>query len=218
MKLLSLPHVTRLPASDSDRGPDAAHPTILALHGRGSNEHDLIGLADYLPKKFLWISPRGPFNLASDSYEWFQITQIGKPDATRLANALDVIDRFINEIIASYPVDKNKLYLLGFSQGTIMSLSYLLTRPHGIAGVIAQSGYIPHESGLIIDEIGVKNKPVLQTHGIQDSMLPVDWARRSRDLLQKLETDLEYHEFHMGHNVSAESLAVIRTWLEKQLP
>ncbi len=215
-KALSLHHLTQFPASSSPAS-DAVYPTILALHGRGSNERDLIGLADYLPKNFLWISPRGTFNLGPDSYEWFQITQIGKPDPARLANALDTIDKFINEITENYPVDKSKLYLLGFSQGSIVSMSYALTKPERIAGVIAQSGYIPHESGLQIDEAGIKGKPFILTHGVQDPMLPVDWARRSRDTLQKLEADIEYHEFNMGHNVSAESLAVINTWLENQL-
>lgn len=217
MTNLSLHHLTKFPASSPDREPDSVYPTILALHGRGSNESDLIGLADYLPKNFLWISPRGPFDLGPDSYEWFQITQIGKPEPTRLANALNTIDKFIDEIIANYPVDKNKLYLLGFSQGSIVSMSYALTSPQRVAGVVAQSGYIPHESGLQIDEAGVKGKPFILTHGIQDPMLPVEWARRSRDTLQKLETDLEYHEFNMAHNVTAESLAVINPWLEKHL-
>src|ERR1051325_11001512 len=175
MASLSLQHLTRFPASHS---PEAGlvYPTILALHGRGSNEHDLIGLAPYLPQDFLWISPRGTFSLGPDSFEWFQITQIGKPDPTRLANALNVLDSFIDEIIANYPVNKNKLYLLGFSQGSIMSLSYALTKPQRIAGVIAQSGYIPHESGLQIDEAGIKNKPFILIHGVQDPMLPIDWA------------------------------------------
>ena len=213
---LSLPHLTHIPASPSAEA-EAIYPTILALHGRGSNESDLIGLAQYLPQQYLWISPRGTFSLGADAFEWFQITQIGKPDPTRLANALNTIDTFIDEAIANYPVDPNQLYLLGFSQGSIMSMSYALTKPQRIAGVIAQSGYIPHESGLQIDEAGIKNKPFILTHGIQDPMLPVDWARRSRDTLQKLGTNLEYHEFNMGHNVSAESLAVINRWLEKQI-
>ena len=213
---LSLPHLTHIPASPSAEA-EAIYPTILALHGRGSNESDLIGLAQYLPPQYLWISPRGTFSLGADAFEWFQITQIGKPDPTRLANALNTIDTFIDEAIANYPVDPNQLYLLGFSQGSIMSMSYALTKPQRIAGVIAQSGYIPHESGLQIDEAGIKNKPFILTHGIQDPMLPVEWARRSRDTLQKLGTNLEYHEFNMGHNVSAESLAVINHWLEKQI-
>jgi phospholipase/carboxylesterase len=227
MKQLSLQHLTHFPASPAlapgasvDRTQDrpaSGYPTILALHGRGSNERDLISLASYLPQRFLWISPRGTFKLGPDSFEWFQITQIGKPDPTRLANALNTLDTFIDEIVANYPVDKSKLYLLGFSQGSIMSMSYALTKPQRVAGAIAQSGYIPHESGLHIDEAGIKNKPFILTHGIQDSMLPVDWARRSRDTLQKLDVNLEYHEFNMGHQVSEESLDVVKSWLEKQI-
>ena len=213
-KNLSLQHLIKFPASVT---PDPVHPAILALHGRGSNERDLIALAENLPKNLLWISPRGTYDLGPDSYEWFQITQVGKPDPDRLANALNTIDRFIDEVIANYPVDKNKLYLLGFSQGSIVSMSYALTHPRRIAGVIAQSGYIPHESGLRIDEAGIKQKPFILTHGVQDPLLPVDWARRSRDTLKKLDADLEYHEFNMGHTISMESIAVINSWLENKI-
>jgi len=213
---LSLTHLVKYPASHNENSI-RKYPTILGLHGRGSNEEDLIGLAPYLPEEFLWISPRGTFSLGPDAYEWFQITQIGKPDPIRLANALKTIDQLIDEVLRVYPADKDKLYLLGFSQGTIVSLSYTLTQPQRVAGVIAQSGYIPHESGLQIDQAGVRNKPFLLIHGIQDTMLPVDWARRSRDTLQNLEAEVEYHEFNMGHQVTAESLNVISSWLEKQL-
>jgi phospholipase/carboxylesterase len=215
-KQLSLIHLIRYPSLHNENSASKS-PTLLALHGRGSNEEDLIGLASYLPPDFLWISPRGTFSLGPDAYEWFQITQIGKPDPVRLAGALETIDRFIDEIIETYPIQTDKLYLLGFSQGSIVSLSYALTKPQRVAGVIAQSGYFPHEAGLAIDEVGVRNKPFLLTHGIQDPMLPVDWARRSRDTLQALGVDLEYHEFNMGHQVTAESLDVISAWLEKQL-
>lgn len=213
---LSLHHVVHFPTSYSPKS-DSVHPTILALHGRGSNEHDLIGLAPYLPNELLWISPRGTFTLASGSYEWFQITQIGNPDLARLANALKTVDLFIDEILVNYPVDKNRLYLLGFSQGSIVSMSYALTKPQRVTGIIAQSGYIPDKSGLEIDKANIKGKPFILTHGIQDPLLPVEWARRSRDTLQRLEVDLEYHEFNMGHNISTESISVTNTWLSKQL-
>jgi phospholipase/carboxylesterase len=214
-KQLSLIHLIRYPSLHNENSAWKS-PTILALHGRGSNEEDLIGLASYLLPDFLWISPRGIFSLGPDAYEWFQITQIGKPDPIRLAGALETIDRFIDEIIETYAIQTDKLYLLGFSQGSIVSLSYALTKPQRVAGVIAQSGYIPHEAGLEIDVVGVRNKPFLLTHGIQDSILPVDWARRSRDTLQALGVALEYHEFNMGHQVTAESSDVISAWLEKQ--
>jgi len=215
-KQLSLTHLVQYPTAYSKES-DSKYPTILALHGRGSNERDLIGLAPHLSNELLWISPRGTFELGPDSYEWFQITQIGKPDPIRLANALNTIDHFIDEIIESYPVDKNKLYLLGFSQGSIVSLSYTLTKPQRVAGVIVQSGYMPQEAGLKIDEAGIKDRPFILTHGIQDPLLPIDWARRSREILMNLNVNLEYHEFNMAHSVTAESLEVISAWLEKQL-
>ena len=70
---------------------------------------------------------------------------------------------------------------------------------------------------LEINEAEVKHKPFILIHGEQDTMIPVEWGRASRDRLQELGVDLTYHEFQMGHNVSMESLAVISTWLEKQL-
>jgi phospholipase/carboxylesterase len=213
---LSLTHLIQYPASYKNDSDDK-YPTILALHGRGSNEHDLIGLAPYLPNNLLWISPRGTFTLGFDSYEWFQITQIGKPDPVRLHNTLQIVDHFIDEIFKSYPVDKDSFYLLGFSQGSIVSLSYALTQPQRVTGVIAQSGYLPHDAGLNINEEGLKNKPFLLTHGVRDSMLPVEWARRSYDTLRSLGTDVEYYEFNMEHQVTAESLDMISKWLEKRL-
>jgi phospholipase/carboxylesterase len=215
-KPLSLVHLVQYPTSYTPGGA-GTFPTIVALHGRGSNERDLIGLAPYLPQEFLWISPRGAFSLGPDAYEWFQLVQVGRPDPARLANALETVHRFLDEVIEHYPVDKDKLFLLGFSQGTVMALSYAVSMPERVAGVVAQSAYLPLESGLQIDEVDLNQKPILLTHGMHDTVLPVDWARRSRDKLKELGANVEYHEFHMGHEVTSQSLEVIAAWLERQL-
>ena len=213
---LSLPHLVEFPAT---RTPESSsrYPTILALHGRGSNEEDLIGLAPHLPQGLLWISPRAPLTLGPRSYEWYRVRVIGMPDPVQVQAALETIDHFVDEVLVTYPIDPQKLFLLGFSQGSLLSLCYTLTHPSRIAGVIAQSGYIPQGVDLEIDEAGVQGKPFILTHGVQDTMLPIEWARLSRDRLQSLGVDFEYHEFPMGHNVSMESLEVIDKWLEKQL-
>ena len=215
--LLSLIHLVENPASAQTAEDSSRYPTVLALHGRGSNEHDLIGLAPHLPSGLLWISPRAPLVLGPNSYEWYRVRVIGMPDPAQVSAALETIDHFVDEILAAYPIDPQKLFLLGFSQGSLLSMCYALTRPSRIAGVIAQSGYIPQGVDLEIDEAGVKDKPFILTHGVQDTMLPIEWARLSRDRLQRLGVDLEYHEFPMGHNVSMESLMVIERWLEKHL-
>lgn len=216
-KQLSLQHLVEFPPSAETRETSLRFPTVLALHGRGSNEQDLIGLAAHLPQRLLWISPRAPLPIGPGSYEWYRVRVIGKPDPEQVFSALESIDRFIDEILTAYPVDPQKLYLLGFSQGSILSMCYALTHPARVAGVIAQSGYIPNNIDLEIDEAGLEGKPFILTHGEQDTMLPVEWGRASRDRLQAVGVDLEYHEFPMGHSVSMESLDVIYQWMEKHL-
>ena len=214
---LSLVHRIEFPTSSQSPESPSRYPTVLALHGRGSNEEDLIGLAPHLPEGLLWISPRAPLLLGPASYEWYRVRVIGRPDPDQVLAALETIDHFIDEILATYPIDPQKLFLLGFSQGSILSMCYALMHPSRVAGAIAQSGYLPENIHLEIDEAGVKGKPFLLTHGEHDTMIPVEWGRASRERLQEFGVNLEYHEFEMGHSVSMESLAVIYQWLEKHL-
>lgn len=216
-KQLSLPHLVEFPAPSEKEQRDFRYPTILALHGRGSNEEDLIALAPHLPQGLGWISPRAPLVLGPGSYEWYRVRVIGKPEPDQVHAALETVNRFIDELLSTYPIDSQKLFLLGFSQGSILSMGYTLEHPAKVAGVIAQSGYIPSGVDFQIDETGVKGKPFILTHGEQDTLIPVEWDRASRERLQELGVDLSYHEFQMGHTVSTESLAVISAWLEKQL-
>ena len=96
-------------------------------------------------------------------------------------------------------------------------MCYALTHPTRVGGVIAQSGYIPSHVNMEINEIDIKNKPFILTHGEQDTMIPIEWGRASRDRLQTLGVDLTYSEFQMGHSVSMDSLEVISRWLKEQL-
>jgi phospholipase/carboxylesterase len=216
-KQLSLHHLVQFPTSVGSQESEVRYPTILALHGRGSNEQDLMGLAAHLPEGLLWISPRAPLQLGPNSSEWFRVRVIGKPDPEQVASALETIDHFIDEIRFAYPIDPQRLFLLGFSQGGLLSMCYALTHPARIAGVIAQSGYLPSHINLEINEADVKNKPFILIHGEHDTLIPIEWGRASRDQLQKLGVDLAYHEFQMGHSVSIDSLEVISAWLEKHL-
>jgi phospholipase/carboxylesterase len=214
---LSIYHLTRFPAGYNPADKETRYPAIFTLHGHGSNERDLIGLSDSLQDNLLWISGRGPVDFAPGAYDWYTVTQFGKPDPVILAAALARIDNFITELLATYPIDPQKLFLMGFSQGSMVSMSFFLARPQRIAGVIAQSGYIPFQSGLVVDEVGVKGKPIIMTHGIEDASMPLEWSHQSRDFLLSLGVDLVYHNFHMDHTITAESLGAIKEWLDKQM-
>src|SRR5918996_4008091 len=103
-KQLSLPHLIVFPASAPRPELNSRHPTILALHGRGSNEEDLIGLAPHLPQGLLWIAPRAPLVLGPGSYEWYRLRVIGKPDPEQVFSAMETLHRFIDEILSAYPI------------------------------------------------------------------------------------------------------------------
>src|ERR1044072_4612451 len=99
-KQLSLHHLVQFPAASQSQGPDFLYPTILALHGLGSNEQDLIGLAPYLPDGLLWISPRAPLMLGRNSYEWYRVKVVGRPDPEQVMSALGTIDDFIIQTLS----------------------------------------------------------------------------------------------------------------------
>src|SRR5687767_1441825 len=81
---LSLTHLVEFPTSGPSPEPPSRFPAILALHGRGSSEADLIGLAPHLPQGLLWVSPRAPLALGPGSYEWYRVRVIGMPEPAQV--------------------------------------------------------------------------------------------------------------------------------------
>ncbi|HEU4342212.1 MAG TPA: hypothetical protein VFU31_11625, partial [Candidatus Binatia bacterium] len=86
------------------------HPTILALHGRGANSSDLLGLAPYLCNgSLLMICPQGPVETpigpGAAGYAWYPMTMGGPPDLAVILSARDKLRIFLDECVARYPID-----------------------------------------------------------------------------------------------------------------
>ena len=210
---LSINHIVKYPKSYSSQDTGKRYPLILALHGHGSNEKDLIGLSPHLQENLFWVSGRGLHTLNEGSYDWYQLP----PNPSKIAATLKALNTFIEELIVTYPIDPNKIYILGFSQGSMISLSYVMAFPDRIAGVIAQSGAIPSDIGLKINAAGLKDKPIIITHGLEDAAMPISRGRETRDILVGFGADVAYKEFQMGHTINEESLAAVKAWLNREL-
>ncbi len=215
-KSLSLQHLVR-PAV----GEAAKPPLLLLLHGYVSNEYDLFSLTPYLDARFLVLSARAPYTLMPGGYAWFELafTPSGIiSDTAQAESSRTRLVQFIGEAIAAYDTDPAQVYLLGFSQGAIMSASVLLTEPEVVAGAALMSGSVPQEplAGMA-DPERLRDKPVLVLHGLYDDVLPIEHGHQSRDLLGGLPVDLEYHEYPMGHEISADSLNDLIAWLVDRL-
>ncbi len=216
MKTPSLVHLVRQPIVEAD-----TPPLLLLLHGVGSNENDLFGLAPYLDERFLIISVRAPNTLGSGSYAWFDVdfTPRGPViDPAQAEASREALIDFIGEAITAYGVNPNQVYMIGFSQGAIMSASVALTRPDLVAGVALMSGRIlPEIQSLMAAPEELEGLPILVVHGVADTILPINHGHASRQLLASLPVELTYHEYPIGHEVSQESLADVSSWLSAQL-
>ncbi|HEX8191129.1 MAG TPA: alpha/beta fold hydrolase, partial [Pyrinomonadaceae bacterium] len=215
---MSLKHLVRDPGAGVRTAPA---PLLLLLHGVGSNEEDLFGLAPYLDERFLVVSARAPFALEYGGYGWFRIdfTPRGmEADVGQAKKSLGMLPGFIDGLVETYGADARRVYLAGFSQGAMMSLALLLTRPEKVAGVVAMSGRLPAQVfEREPDPSALAGKPVLITHGLYDQVLPVESGRAARDYLGALPVELTYREYPMGHEVSAESLSDVTAWLTAAL-
>ena len=214
---LSLTHLVR-PSSITTGNA----PTLIMLHGYGSDENDLFSFASELPEELLIISARAPYNLNPQGHAWYAITfdsDQGKfSDDEQAKESREAISNFIDEVIANYPVDKENISLLGFSQGTILSYAVALSEPSKFKNIIALSGYI--NTGIItpgFDKNDFSNLSIYASHGSQDQVIPVSWARKAPELLKDLGIDHTYSEFPVGHGVAPQNFMELKKWLKDRL-
>ncbi len=213
---LSLKYLIREPKIKKEK-----NPLILLLHGYGSNEADLFSFATELPDEYYIVAARAPFDLQYGSYAWYAINfDEGMNKFTDDAQAIvsrDMIVTFIDELTTNFAIDKDDVTLLGFSQGSILSYAVALSNPEKVQQVAALSGYI-HES-IFVNDFSTKDFSKLRifaSHGNVDQVIPVQWARLVQPFLQKLNVDVEYHEYPVGHGVAPQNFADFLKWLEKK--
>lgn len=196
-------------------------PLLLLLHGYGANEDDLFGLAPYVDERFLVLTARAPVRIGMGMYAWFRLGFTPEGiliDPKEVEEARQVLRRFVSEVISAYDVDTNAVFLMGFSQGAMMSLDLALREPEMVAGVVAMSGRIMPtslESTAAPDRL--TGLPIFIAHGTQDAVLPIAHGRATRDRLNDLPVSLTYREYEMGHEVSETSFRDITEWLKLQL-
>lgn len=213
---LSLFHHTR-PSSLKENAP-----LLIMLHGYGSDENDLFSFASELPEELFIVSVRAPYKMQPYGNAWYSIyfdATNGKwSDDKEAIQSRDLISQFIDEACEAYPVNKENVTLLGFSQGTILSLATALTYPKKVKNIIALSGYVNED--ILPNDIDTKDYShlnVYSSHGTVDQVIPVDWARKTAPFLDKLSIKNTYSEFPIGHGVAPQNFFEFKKWLEDKI-
>ena len=195
---------------------------VLLLHGYGASGHDLISLGAYWQKALpntLFVAPHAPQPFEGGmfgSYQWFSLMDRSLEAMQEGVNgARPYIDDLIDQIKKTYGLSEKKVACVGFSQGTMVSLSYALNHSTNVAGVLGYSGvYIPNAN-----EEDIQSKPpVTLIHGEVDDVLPVDMYHQSREALVRDGITVEgYTRPELGHGIDDWGLTkgadVLKDWL-----
>jgi phospholipase/carboxylesterase len=203
------------------KNPVPARPTacVVLLHGVGGSETNLADLLEDLDPQTLVVLPRGPLEMASGQYAWFQVRFTSNGPSIVEAQAEQsrkTLIRFVEQLQSAYNIAPNKTLIAGFSQGGIMSASLGLSAPERVAGFGLLSGRIlPELQPHLASKQRLSQLQAFIGHGENDSKLPVLWAQRSDQLLNELGVKHQTRLYpSLDHAISIEMQADFLAWLK----
>ena len=181
--------------------------TLVLLHGRGADEHDLYPLLDALdPGRHLrGLTPGGPLALPPGGRHWYRLGGIPTPEPDTFWPSFEALSDFLDGL-------DGPLVLGGFSQGAVMSYALGLGRSpeQRPAALLPLSGFMPSVEGLELDVTGLDGFPVAIAHGTLDPVIPVGYGRAARDVLAGSGADVAYHESPIGHGIDPQLIPALR--------
>jgi phospholipase/carboxylesterase len=190
---------------------------LVLHHGRGSDENDLLGLADELdPQRQLHvITPRAPLTIPGwPGHHWYLVPRVGYPDHDSFHGARDQLAAFHDELWARTGIPPGRTVLGGFSMGSVMSYALGLSGDRPLpAGILAFSGFIPNVQDWQPDLASRSHRPVFIAHGRRDPVIDVSFARQAKELLESAGLPVEYHESEAAHHIDPADLPLATRWL-----
>jgi len=204
-----------------ERPADGEPEGLLILHhGRGADEHDLLGLADAVdPERRLHVvTPRAPLTLGGPGYHWYVVPRVGYPDHDTFHAAYRGLAEFHDAVWARTGLAPERTVFGGFSMGSVMSYSLGLggDRP-APAGILAFSGFVPVVDGWEPELASRGDLRAFIAHGRRDPVMEIGFARRARALLEAGGIDVSYHESDAGHHIDPAHVPAAIAWLDATL-
>ncbi len=184
-------------------------PILVLLHGYGSNEEDLFSFHPDLPEDWLIVSFQAPINTPYGGFCWYDIDFTNAEKFINIEQAEKSIHLILEEISLirkQYKITKGKVHLCGFSQGGIISYALALRNPQFFNKITCLSSY-PEQKILqnIADKKSLSHLRFFISHGIEDTVIPIDWGKKGYELLYDLNLYFSFREYHSGHGISSKN-------------
>jgi phospholipase/carboxylesterase len=200
-RLLSGP---RLPPA---RG--AATHLVVLCHGYGADGNDLLGLAPHWQRLLptaAFVAPNAPERCAGgpSGYQWFPISRLDPQEMAKgVQSAAPRLDAFLEAELARLELPAERMALVGFSQGTMMSLNVGLSRAKKPAAIVGYSGTLTGD----VENLGPDTPPILLVHGDQDPMIPPQALFQSASALGRAGAAVQWHlSPGIGHSIDEQGL------------
>ncbi len=209
------------------RGPlsGVARSIVVFVHGYGADGSDLLSIADVLGPHLpdtLFLAPDAPERCVGGGFgwQWFPIPWLDGSDMALAEKGLDAstndFNGFLDARLAETGLGPERLVLVGFSQGAMMSLHVAVRRPVAVAGVVAISGRLLRPE-LLAAEAVVK-PPVLLIHGDQDPVVPFSDMAKAGKALGEAGFEVFGHVMKgTGHGIAPDGLGVALQFLKERL-
>jgi len=199
-----------------------AEGLLILHHGRGADEHDLLGLGDALdPRGRLHVAmPRAPLTITGwPGHHWYVVPRVGYPDPDTFHAAYRELATLHDELWGRTGIPPERTVLGGFSMGAVMSYALALGADRPVSGgILAFSGFVPTVEGWQPDLPSRSEVRAFIAHGRRDPVIGVEFARRAREVLEEGGLEVDYHESDTSHQIDAADAARAVDWLELTLP
>lgn len=193
--------------------PNADAPLVVLLHGRGSNEGDIITLADHLPIGVTYAAVRAPI-AEGGGYAWFANRGIGRPVAESLADTMGWFRSWLDD---AAPMNR-PVVLLGFSGGAAFAGGLILDDPDRYAGAAILFGTLPFEAGVPTTVGRLEGVPVFVAHGDHDTVIPRELLEATWSYLHDTSgATVVGVRAPGGHAIDAGVVATLTDWLGEVL-
>lgn len=199
---------------------------VVFLHGYGADGADLLGLADPLAPHLpgtVFHAPDAPEPCAGNPFgrQWFPIPWLdGSSEAeakAAMTRSGEDLDAFLDALLDEAGLPASALAVVGFSQGTMMSLHVLPRRAEPVAGIVGFSGRLIAPERLAAE--ARSKPPVLLVHGDADPMVPFAEMDAAGQALVAAGFETYGHVMKgTGHGIAPDGLSVALTFLKERLP
>ncbi len=215
-------------------GPKDATLTVVLLHGFGAPGTDLVDLGRFLDlPDTRFVFPEAPLELGGvygEARAWWRLDLAKLEQDLRTGNASDrskelpeglpavraQVGQFIDQLAVKFATTTERIVLGGFSQGAMVALDVGLHHATRLAGLVLLSGTIIAEPEWAPLMTRVAGMPVFQSHGRGDALLPFSVAEQLRDKLRTGGALVEWHQFNGGHEIPANVLSELATFLRSR--